>query len=271
MTSDVSKGTHLEILAAHMEVNNTIAKIMLSQPINVTEAESTQTTQIIASHIFADNMVESFASFKEEYLCMSAETPGIASLCNAIVCRAIYTTALSGDDISLQDILGDIATLNTDIVLIALDCLPTAWKRHSSFKGLSGLSKAYIRLLGASKNPEVCACICNELADVLDKAFSAIKVSGPISAEGSDQSDIVLNDIAKELGSILRSNDSPSFSNARIRISGFLSIQEHVSKARGNNLQEGHGSQMKAWGRLLWEAGKASNVILSTKGSPYRC
>jgi hypothetical protein len=265
MTMNFFRGTYRDILAAYLEVENTIAKILLFQPINSGEGDSASTIKDIAHQIFADNATEEFDAITKNYVDTSLESPGVDTLCNTIVRRAIYTAALSYDEVALQTLFGSIAALNTDIVLAALDCVSVAWKNHSSIKSLYGVSKAYIGLLEASTNPEVCACICYDLANILDKSFSSLKASEPIYLGDFGEVDIGLNDAIHQLGITLRHNDNPSFSNARIRISGFLLINEHTSYRHNLVPKEEYGSRMKAWGRLLREAGNASNVYLRTK------
>ena len=252
--------THRDILAAYLEVENTVAKILLFQPINSGEGQSALIIKDVARQIFAENAAEEFAGIKGKYVDTSLELPGVETLSYTIVRRAIYTAALSDDEVALQTLLGDIAALNTDIVLATLDCVSVAWKNNSSIKSLYGVSKAYISLLEASKNPEVCACICYELAEILDKSFASIKTSEPIDLGDFGKLHIDLNDAMRQLSMTLRSNDNPSFSNARIRISGFLLIDEHTSYRHNQIPKEEYKSRMKVWGRLLWEAGNASNV-----------
>ena len=237
-----------------------MAKILLSQPLSSAKAGSTSSIKYITDHIFTGHPAEEFALLKEEYLVTSEDAPGIASLSNTIIRRGIYSAALSDDETVLQTIIGSIAVLNADIILATLDCLRIAWKNHSSLKRLSGVSRAYISLLSASKNPEVCAYICYELADVLERTFVPIDASEPQHNKDLALSNLDLNDAIRELGSISRHNDSPYFSNARIRISGFLLIDKIASPEQDQVPKEAYSSRIEAWGRLLWEAGNASNV-----------
>lgn len=248
-----------------MEVENSIAKILLSQPANGAKADSTLIMKYIAGDIFTGQPAEEFALLKENYIVMSEDVPGVASLSNTIVRRAIYTAALSDDETVLQTIVGNIAELNADIVLAALDCIRIAWKNRSSLKSLSGVSMAYISLLNASENPEVCAYICYELADVLERAFVPIDASGTQDNGDLAVPNLDLHDAIRELGSLLRQDDSPYFSNARIRMSGFLLIDKIESSGQYHVPKEAYRSRIEAWGRLLWEAGNASNVCAHTK------
>ena len=254
------KSIHRDILAVYLEVENTIAKVLLSQPSNSGKGNSESITKDVVAQIFANNAAKEFVGMKKKYLDKFVESTGTETLSNTIVRRAIYSAALLEDESVLQGLFGDIAVLNTDIVLVALDCVSVAWKNKFSIKSLYGVSKAYINLLEASRNPEVCARICYELANILDKSFALMKTFEPMDFGDFGMIGIDLNHAICQLGMTLRCNDNPSFSNARIRISGFLFINEHTSY-RHNQVPKGeYNSLMNAWGRLLWEAGDSSNV-----------
>jgi hypothetical protein len=264
-------GEHPEILAAALEVNNTIAKILLCPPTTETEKGDASHVRSITSHLFADNAFDEFSILVEKHAAISTETPATAALGKAIVRRGIYTTALLENEGALQNIVSSIAELNTDMVLTALDCLPSAWKNLSSSKTLCGLSRAYISLLVASKAPEVRAVACYDLADVLDKGFVSIEASGSTGNESNGQPNFDLIDITKELSSILQGNDSPSFSNAQIRISGCIMICQHISQAYDKSPTEPYRSQMKEWGQLVSAAGQSSNVCFRAPIASSRC
>lgn len=259
------RSTHGEILAGYLEVENIIAEILLSQPVSGIETDRASSIKAITDSLFADHAAEEFAVLKRNYLCTSTDAPGVAALGNTTVRRAIYNATLLDDEVALQKVLRNIAALNIDIVLAALDALPIAWKNNSSLKSLSRVSKAYINLLSLSQNSEVCACICYDLADLLDRMFASTEASEPKTAEHFSQLNLDVTDAVEELGSILRRNDSPSFSNSRIRISGFLFINETVSKGSYQISKEELDLRMKAWAHLLWEAESASNVYLPAK------
>jgi hypothetical protein len=247
-----------------LEVENIIAEILLSQPVSGIETDRASSIKAITDNLFADHAAEEFAVLKRNYLCTSTDVPGVAALGNTIVRRAIYNATLLDDEVALQNVLRNIAPLNTDIVLAALDALPIAWKNNSSLKSLSRVSKAYINLLRLSQDSEVCACICYDLADLLDRMFASTEASEPKTAGHFSQLNLDVTDAVEELGSIRR-NDSPSFSNSRIRISGFLFINETVSKGPYQISKEELALRMKAWAHLLWEAESASNVYLPAK------
>ncbi|KIN07335.1 hypothetical protein OIDMADRAFT_108260 [Oidiodendron maius Zn] len=256
---EIYKSIHRDILAVYLEVENTIAKVLLSQPPNSGKGDSASVTKDVIAQIFANNAVKEFVGMKKKYLDEFVESTGAETLSNTIVRRAIYSAALLEDESVLQSLFGDIAVLNTDIVLVALDCVSVAWKNKISIKSLYGVSKAYINLLEASRNPEVCARICYELANILDKSFALIKTFEPMDFGDFGTIGIDLNHAICQLGMTLRRNDNPSFSNARIRISGFLFINEHTSYGHNQVPKGEYNSLMNAWGRLLWEAGDSSN------------
>jgi hypothetical protein len=254
------KSIHQDILAAHLEFENTIAKILLFQPIHNGKGDSAAIITDITSQIFADNPAKEFSGIKKFYADMSIESSGVNTISNTMVRRAIYTIALSDDEVALQTFFNDIAALNTDIVLASLDCVSIAWKNKTVTESLYGASKAYINLLKVSINPEVCAYICYELADFLDKLFASKTDIGRVKQLATD-----LNNAVIQLDKIIQENDNPSFSNARIRISGFLMVIEHTFYRHDQHLKREYTSRMEAWGRLLWDAGNARNVCLCAK------
>lgn len=254
------KGDPPEVLTAYLEVSNTIAKIQLSCARREAKKDDASLLRAINEDLFTEHSFENIAVLIGKCLEISTETMATAALANAIIHRGIYATALSCDEVALQNILCSAAALNTDVVLAALDCVPIAWKNLTSLENLLAVSQAYTNLLITSKAPEVRARVCYYLADILDKAFVVIEASGTTGKRSVCQSSLRLNDITEQLRTILPGNDNPSFSNAQIRISGSILISEHISEAHDASPTELYSSRMKAWGQMLSVAGKASNV-----------
>lgn len=251
--------THGEVLAAQLEVKNTIANILLSSRASGGGAKGTLSISSVVGDIFKTDPTDVFALLQEKYLAKSADAPGDAALSNAFARHAIYTAALSDDDDALQNFLLNLSRLNPDVVLAALGCVSVATKNYS-LRRLSGISRTYIMLLDIIANPEICAFICYELADVLDRAFLLIQDSESHISGFIDLLSLGLADAMRKLSIALGATDSPSLSNAHIRMTGFLLIDKVASRAPHQISKETCRAQMTAWGKLLWKAGNDNNV-----------
>lgn len=254
--------TQREIFAAQLELENTIANILLSSPVTGGDAEGTSSINSVAGDIFTSHPTDIFVLLQERYLVKSAGAPGDAAISNAFARRAIYTAVLSDDEGALQKFLVNLSSLNTDIVLAALNCVPMAMKNRYSLKSLSEISRTYVMLLDIATNPEICARICYELADVLDRVCLLVQESGSHRSVAMGLSDLDLDTAMRKLSSALGGTGSPSLSNAHIRMSGFILIHKQASRGPPQVSKETWELQMTAWGKLLWEAGNDNNVSI---------
>lgn len=265
-----------EILAAYLEVSNSIARIFLSSR-NSDASSSLSSLASVRDHLFLHDAYEEFLDLMKTYPTLTASIGGAecsvntALACNAVVRRSVFTAALRGDTLGLQNVISFAAALDTDVALAAIDVVSDAWGNHTSADTLFGLVKAYMGAVEMTQSPEVRAFAITNLAEVVDKLFGRIdSVSAKRSQNGGpakipqhpslDLNEMVRNEI-KGLGDFLQEGTkTPSLSNAEIRISGSLLVCEYVSQKHFNRALDTYKLRMEAWGKLLIGAGNAINV-----------
>jgi hypothetical protein len=266
-----------EILAAYLEVSNTIARILLSSSSSsLSEASHSYLTSVI-DHLFLHDAYEEFLDLMKTYPTLTASIGGsecrvnTTLACNAVVGRAAFTAALREDTLGLQNVISFAAALDTDVALAAIDVIPDAWESHTSADALFGLTKAYMGAIEISQSPEVRSAAIGKLAEVVDQLFGRIDSSKEESRHNSgpaemtqhpslDLNEMIRSEI-KGLGALLQDGTkTPALSNAEIRISGSLLVCEYVSQKHFNRALNTYNQRMESWGKLLVEAGNASNV-----------
>ena len=210
-----------EILAAYLEIVNSVAKILL--PIRGDDIRSEDQPLLDALlDTFADDSFEEFEILLEAYNKVVRSSGGpsnglFATLGNAIARRAIYTAALKSDEAALERILISTTSINIDVTLAALDCLPDAWEHITSVDTLNRIAKAYITLLGVTKSSEVSAVTLSNLKTLLDRIVAA----GNAKA-GGDGKTFAYLDVASIRFACRTSMDTPSLSNSQLAMGGFV-------------------------------------------------
>lgn len=251
-----------EILAGYLELSNTIGRIILS----AREYNLANSVAELQSILFPGAPFEDFTSLTETYLQKTQSTGGYnsdlyATLGNAIARRAIYASAMEDNATALQNILTVVAALNTDIALSALGCIPQAWQYNDSRAARIGIPKAYLGLLKATISPELRSVALCALAEALERQFTY--VVDPRSDENCLQVDRSFEFDTESLRSVLEcQRDSPSLSNARIRVSGCILISECVSQRGIDFHMRRYRSHLETWGHILCTAGHSRNVII---------
>jgi hypothetical protein len=265
-----------EILAAYLEVSNTIARILISSRNSDTSSCDSKLASV-TDHLFLHDSYGEFLDLMKTYPTLTASIGGsecsvnTALACNAVVRRSVFTAALRDDTLSLQKVISFAAALDTDVALTGIEAIPDAWASHTSADALLGLIKAYMGAIEMSQSPEVRAVAITNLAEVVDNLFGRINSknmergqnSGPAKIPqhpSLDLNEMVQSEI-KGLGALLQDGiKTPSLFNAEIRISGSLLVCEYVSQKHFNRPLDTSKSRMEAWGKLLVGAGNASNV-----------
>jgi hypothetical protein len=260
-----------EIVAAYLEVSNTIAGILLySRHLHATPNPSD--LAFVMDHLFLHDAYEEILDLMKTHPTLTASIQGsecsvnTALSCNAVVRRAVFTTALRADTLGLQNVISFAAALDTDVALAAVEIIPNAWGSHTSAGALFGLVKAYMSAIEMTQSPEVRAAAIFNIAEVVDQLFGRIDSKNVERGQNKTQhpsldlNEAIRSEI-KGLGALLKDETkTPSLSNAEIRISGSLLVCEYVSQKHFNRALDTYKSRMEAWGKLLVGAGDASNV-----------
>ena len=266
-----------ELLAAHLEVSNSIAKILLSSRHSYATSEQLKLPSII-NHLFVQDAFEEFLILMKTYPSVIASiqgiprTPNIAIACNAVVRRSVFTSALRKDITGLRNVVCFAASLEIEIALAAIDVVPDAWRSYASVDSLFGLVKTYMGAIEMTQSPEVRAAAIFSLAEIVDRLYGHMdsKIVGQGHGDGSAKvptlpslefNEMVRNEI-NGLGALLQDGiaKTPSLSNAEIRISGSLLVCEYVSLKHFNRTLSSYKSRMEAWAKLLVRAGRSHNV-----------
>lgn len=246
-----------ETLATYFEVYNTFAKIVLASRSNTSKKGSESAVQIAASHLFADNPWEEYLLLIVKH---SDSMDGL--LGNAIIRRAVYTSAITVDVESLQKALKHTAELNTDIALAAVECVSDSWANCSSAMSLD-VAKAYLGLITVTDSIEVCSAALSQLADTFESRFKYAKPAGKTTRPSDihdDDSRVFSFDISGLQKPVLGRKEAPSLSNAWIRISGTIPFFKELSFHLFPSSAKPQRQYLEAWGRSLSAAGVADNV-----------
>lgn len=267
-----------EILAAYLEVSNTIARILLSVHAKMPVTDDHSHLASITDHLFLHDTYEEFLDLMKTYPTLTASIGGselsvnTALACKTVVRRAVFTAALRDDTLGLQNVISFAAALDTDVALEAIEVIPQAWGSHTSADTLFGLIKAYMGAIEMTQSPEVRSVAIVNLAEVVDQLFGRVDPSNAEPGQNSggtkltqhpslDLNEMVRGEI-KGLGALLQDGSkTPSLSNAEIRISGSLLVCEYVSQKHFNRALNTYKQRMESWGKLLSGAGNASNVM----------
>jgi hypothetical protein len=225
-----------QILAAELELNNTIAHIVLSA-----SKEERLHLRDMTNRIFSHDACSELRD-------MLGANPAEALLRTAMVRRAIYTTAIRDDSAGLRGILKFVAETSTDITLAALECIPQAWNPTLFEGALSELSEAYLVVVENSLSPEVRAIATTNLADALDRGFC---MNDEIHREAVYKLRALGPHLSDGLG-------SPNLSNAEIRVSGWILLQWLLPTSTPTPAWL--AERMQAWGSMLSSAGHANKV-----------
>jgi len=248
-----------EILTAHLEVHNVIARIILSG------TRDYEYTESLTGQLFPNHALEEFDVLMEVYLKLSnsphsSDARLNAALGNAIARRGVYTASMNDDVAALQHILKYLAALNTDIILETLECIPHAWENNGSSAARFGISKAYLSLMENNSSPEVRSIALFQLAEALDRQFAQAKPRSKLGAFEHDEIEAFQFDFVALRPLLKNGTESPSLANAKIRISGAVLIREVMSQMFVDNSLKIYRPQLEDWGKLLSMAGEASNV-----------
>jgi len=264
---DLTNSGSPQVLAASIEVSNTIARIRLMVQSRHAYDDNDEYSLVVEASGIQRAETYTFEDFTEQielYLGNIQATGGYnsdlyAALGNAIIRRAIFTTSVEEDASLLQNVLAVAAALNPDITLAALDCLPQAWGNFTSKAAIIGISKVYLALLQATRFPEIQSVALYALAEALDRQFHL--VLEPRSDDNCLQVDRSFEFDTEGLRYVLESDrDTPSLFNARMRISGCILLSEYVSQ-RGLDLHmQRYQSYLQTWGHMLCSAGDSNNV-----------
>jgi hypothetical protein len=179
---------------------------------------------------------------------------------NAIVRRSVYVSAITRDLISLQKSLKYAAELNTDVALAAVDCVPNSWEKGNSLTTISDFVKGYIGLIGLSKSPEVCSVALSRLAKTIDEYFANAKLDLKPEHSSYDEVRAFKFDIAELQNSVHGRMETPSLSNARIRISGAIPLFKELTNYTTSQSGKPGRTFLEPWGELLATAGATNNV-----------
>jgi hypothetical protein len=266
-----------EILAAYLEVSNTLAGILLSarnKPLGTSDASQLAS---VMDHLFLHDTYGEFLDLMKTYPTLTASIGGselsvnTALACNAVVRRAVLTAALREDTLGLQNVISFAAALDTNVALAAVEVIPDAWSSYASADTLFGLVKTYMGAIEMTKSPDVRSAAIVNLAEIVDQLFGRIDSSTAERGQNGgnakmtqypslDLNEMIRGEI-KGLGALLQdATKTPSLSNAEIRISGSLLVCEYVSQKHFNRALNTYKPRMEAWGKLLAGAGNASNV-----------
>ncbi|KAG0647573.1 tRNA (cytidine(32)-2 -O)-methyltransferase non-catalytic subunit TRM732 [Hyphodiscus hymeniophilus] len=259
-----------EILAAYLEVSNSIARILI-----FSRKSRNISTQLkigsIMDQLFFRDTYEEFLGLIKTYPTITVSIRGTecsvntALACNAILHRSVFSSALREDTLCLQNVIAFATTLDIDVVLAAVEVIPDTWGNHTSVGTLLGLIKTYMGAIEATKSPEVRATAIFNLAEVVDRMLGRIDLKNFKSNQNSqlarelhhtslDLNEMVQNEI-QGLGTLLQNGmKTPSLSNAEIRISGSL-------LNLFNRAFDTFQSRMEAWGKLLGVAGASTNDV----------
>lgn len=230
-----SQATPTHIRAAQIELQNTIASVILAAP-ELTRSELAPLTKSIGAD-------DDFSQLKAQIECASQD----ALLQLAIVRRAIYMTSLRNDSIGLWRVLKIVAQLSTDLTSAALTNISEAWRATTG--NLVCLVEAYVQIIEFAASPDVRATAAINLADLLDASF-----------DGTDLTKGVLWEIDHLPRLLQEGSQSPNISNAQLRISGWV-LQKEVQFQSPPESSE----CLEAWGHILAAAGDANNVCTSRK------
>jgi hypothetical protein len=263
-----------QILAAYLEVSNSIGRILLSFHKAHDTAASKSNLAAITDQLFRHDAYQEFLDLMKTYPALTVSRGGSecsvnsALACVAVVRRAVLTAALRDDYLGLQNVISFAAALDTDVALAAVEAVPDAWGFRTSADSLFGLIKSYRAIVEMTQSSEVRAIAIFNLAEVIDQLFGRIdskSVEGCKDYKCYQNSNFDLNEMIRSeiqgLGALLQNGKkTPSLLNAEIRISGSLLVCDYVFEKSLNRPMDAYKSHMQTWGELLAKAGNASNV-----------
>ena len=189
----------------------------------------------------------------------------------AVARRSIYISAITGDINSLQKTLRCAAELNIDVGLAAIDCVPKLCGNGNPFVIMKGLAKAWLGLIKASRSSEVCSAAVYRLAETIDRYFENAKAAPQTDSLNHEEISALHVDIAGLSDSIRGQMDTPSLSNARIRVSGAIPLFKELSIFTASQSQTLDRTFLEPWGQLLAAAGAAHNVCQLAYPPIYNC
>lgn len=253
-----------DILAAYLEIYNTFAKIILrkdnsSNNIGLEPLIQTVTQRRFTFHSLGENTMLVNKHFNLVREAESTNHNLNSALGIAIARRSVYISAITGDIGSLGKILEYAAELNTDIALAVVDCVPNAWELSKPSTSVSDIGKTYIRLIRLSKSPEVTSAAISHLADTINKQFESTKSKLESEHLGDIKIQAFDYDIAELQDTIDGRMETPSLSNARLKISGAIPLFKEFTRLLSSQSTKPDRSYLVSWGGLLATAGDAHN------------
>lgn len=253
------------VTTAHYDIYNTILGNVLSLP-RICLKDLDPQIQSILKHSFSKNPFDEYIELITQYSDLERhDTPRHsldAGLGSVIACRSVYTSALKDDYVSLGKTLRHTVKLGEDIALTTVGCVPRAWNNKTSPEVIAGLAHAYVSLIRVSTFSEVSSVALSLLAETVEKHMAITKqTSNPVSGNyGGSSFNFGIPSSLKEIEVRV---DSPSFSNARIRISGGSSLSTELTFLAEETSQPDR-SYLKPWGSLISMSGRAHNVCLAS-------
>ena len=195
-----------DVLAAQLELDNTISQIILS---------SSQEVQI---HL--RNLMNREPKYSPEILKgMINNAASCPLLQQALVRHAIHGTAVQKEPEAVESIITLAATIDADLTLVALDCVSQVYDLLSSEttkETYHPIFDAYLAALQNSSSAQVHAVALTRCAEMLD---DWLKMYNEPNREMRDA-------IQSACASLPDREKSPDKSNAEIRISGWLIIHD---------------------------------------------
>lgn len=239
------------IVTNHIEIFNTVALILLSSSDEKSSHEEKlrlDQTKIrftdITWHLDIPTIEGVLPQF---YPDVSGSSISFVQSYPALTRLAVYATALRNDHRTLLAFLQYITVKNARLAIVALECMPIAWKHVGT---LSELSEACLVAIRSSSSAEVRSVARITLAELLDQSFS--------------RSDLGNEKIFQLLLKILQSTFRPTrhftqnWLRARIKIAGwiFVAAFNSTSEVAFKDFEEG----FRVWGSWLNSGGATSSV-----------
>jgi hypothetical protein len=177
----------------------------------------------------------------------SSSSMSFAQCYPALTRLVVYATALRNDHRALLAFLRYIALKDDGLTLVALECIPNAWKCFETF---SGLCEACLVALRSSHSGEVCYVARITVAELLDQSFSRSNVD----------KETIFQALLKILQNtfLLRPNFRQKWLRARIKLGGWIFVAAFNSTS--DVAFENFEKEFKVWGSWLAFGGAASSV-----------
>ena len=225
--------------------------------------------------MFFSDPSKEMESLLDNFNTMSAPTLSIrncnALVNNAIAQRAIYTSKVKDDPLSVAAIIEISLYNSTDLGLAAIECAREVWAKRISGDTLGALTDGYIRGIELSQSAEVrCACLSG-LGEVLGQTIRHADSSKFLKKIARKQhthgSLLKRSKKVDSLGSLLvNGKKTPALTNAEISASGSVLLYRLITGLDndGNPLDPeiSMAKQVREWGELMVLSGDANKVCL---------